>query len=72
MKYAVKRSRDSMGQYYATGALTMLETDSLGKAQAEVIARGGAVIDTEAQTVLLPDGSWMDLEEFSDRSGFRF
>lgn len=69
MRYLVKRSHDSMGGMYATGPLTFLETDSLGKAEAEVIARGGVVIDTQESAALLPLGKWMPLDEFNDRAG---
>lgn len=63
-RYYVQRGADSMGNRYATGPLVFLETDDFGAAQAEVIARGGEVIDRSEKRGWTVGVGWYDLAEY--------
>jgi hypothetical protein len=58
-----------MGQRYATGPLTFLDTDDLNAAQAEVIARGGEVLDTVDREGWSKGLGWYDLRDYLDAVG---
>jgi hypothetical protein len=63
-RYTVTRKVDCTGQHYATGPLTFYEADDLGKAQAEVIARGGELIDHQTKQGWHPDHGWYDVSDY--------
>ena len=63
-RYTVTRGTDELGGRFATGPLTFIRTNDLGKAQKEVIARGGEVIDHKEKRAWIPSIGWFDAEEY--------
>ena len=68
-RYVVRRGADSLGNRYATGPLTFLETDDLGAAQSEVYARGGEVLDLTERRGWVPGIGWYDAADYLDTAG---
>lgn len=65
-RYVVRRGTDSMRNRYATGPLVFLETDDLGDAQREVVARGGELIDLVDRQGWSRGVGWYDVSDYLD------
>ena len=68
-RYTVTHGSDSMGNRYATGPLTMIDTDSLAEAEHYVQQNGGEVIDHQTRRAWAPTLGWYDADEYLSSIG---